>query len=449
MTGKQPIRPTRPSVFGCILIAFLGFSAAAQITEDAGEGPETLSGLIRTAGERSPDIVAARARWRAAVEKLPQAKALPDPMLRFDYFGENVETRVGPQEYRVGLSQMFPFPGTLKQAETVADKYALAQQLMYVKALRDVSIDVKLSYHELVYLRGALGVTNEQRKLTQHILKLAAAREADGKAQFADVLKAQSQVAQLEYDAILLRELAVVETARLNALLDRPTTQEIGTLAAPSLRLLAVTAAELETVALGTRQELQIAQAQAAQAYEAARLAELKTRPSFSLSAMHIETGEALNPAMDDSGKDPWMLGVGVTLPLWAAKNSSAIREAEFQYDAAQARHRSAANQTRAAVKGVYFRLENARRLIALYDKSLIPQARRAMEAAEQWHDRETADIAGFLETQGVWLNFNLARLRAVTDYQQYSARLERLLGMPLTHVRQAAEKAKNGEVEQ
>ena len=34
-----------------------------------------------------------------------------------------------------------------------------------------------------------------------------------------------------------------------------------------------------------------------------------------------------------------------------------------------------------------------------------------------------------FLETQSVWLNFNLARLRAIADYQQNVARLEKLVG--------------------
>jgi hypothetical protein len=51
------------------------------------------------------------------------------------------------------------------------------------------------------------------------------------------------------------------------------------------------------------------------------------------------------------------------------------------------------------------------------------------MKMAEQWHGSDVKDSSAFLETQGVWLNFNLARLRAATDYQQYKARLERIVG--------------------
>ena len=77
----------------------------------------------------------------------------------------------------------------------------------------------------------------------------------------------------------------------------------------------------------------------------------------------------------------------------------------------------------------IYFRLENARRLIELYETTLIPQAAAVIEVAETWHQEGPKSITGFLETQSVWLNFNLARLRAIADYQQNIARLEQLVG--------------------
>ena len=59
-----------------------------------------------------------------------------------------------------------------------------------------------------------------------------------------------------------------------------------------------------------------------------------------------------------------------------------------------------------------------------------------AIWVMKQWQDAETwhqegapKSIAGLLETQSVWLNFNLARVRAIADYQQYLARLEQLVG--------------------
>lgn len=387
-----------------------------------------LPGLIRLAAARNPAIKAAAAEWRAAIENVPQATALPDPVVRFDYFGESVETRVGPQEYRYGVSQSFPFPGTLRQAGEVASKDVLIKHAEYTRAVRDTIVDLKLRYHELLYLRGAMDITRQNQELLTHILKATNTRFAEGKAKLADVLKAQSQLAQLSYDLVLLRELEAVEQAELAALLDMPATTEIGTLTAPPLSVLQTAVDDVEEAALAHREELRIAEGNVQRTREAIRLAKLRNRPTFTLSGMHIATGEA-DAAVDDSGKDPWMVGLSVSLPIWPGRNRSRVREAEAREEAAMHGRQGLANKTRAAVRRVYFRLENARRLVELYEKSLIPQAEQAMEAAEQWHDGDVQDISGFLETQTVWLNFNLARLRAATDYQQYLARLEQLAG--------------------
>ena len=402
-------------------------SVAPDITRSLAEGTD-LPGLIRLAVERNPGIKAARAEWRAAIEELPQATALPDPMVQFDYFGANVETRVGPQEYRYGVSQAFPFPGTLRQAVQVASGEVRIKRTQYDRAARDLVVDLKLSYHELVYLRKAQEITRQNQELLNHILKAANTRFTQGKAKLSDVLKAQSQLAQLSYDLVLLRELEQVEAATVNALLDLPTASEIGEVRTPPTAVLTLSVEQLEHLALTRRQEVEIAEGMAEKSREQIRLTKLRNRPKFTLSAMRIETGEA-DMAVEDSGKDAWLVGLGVSIPLWSGRNRSRVRQAELLHEAAESRKRVVQNQTRADVKSVYFRLENARRLIELYEKSLIPQAKQAMEVAEQWHDGEVNDVSGFLETQGVWLNFNLARLRAVTDYQQYLARLERLVG--------------------
>ena len=79
-------------------------------------------------------------------------------------------------------------------------------------AVRDMIRDLSISYHELLYLDGAMTITEENLALMQHIEKVAATDYAKDKAQLQDLLKAQSQTAQLQYDLVLLRELKEVES---------------------------------------------------------------------------------------------------------------------------------------------------------------------------------------------------------------------------------------------
>ena len=388
-----------------------------------------LPSLIRVAVERNPKVSAAKARWQATIEQYPQVTALPDPMFMYSYFLRSVETRVGPQRHRVSFSQAFPYPGTLDAAGEVVKKAIEIERVKHEQVIRDLIVELKLSYHELAYLQRAVELTRQNHELVASILTIATARYAEGKATLNDVLKAQSQLAQLEYDFILLEELQRVEHANINGILSVPSATPLGATVPVAYEPLDVALADVEKQALAKRQELRIAALTIEKATERIALAELQTKPMLKFDLMTIETGEALMLDAPGSGKNPFSIGFGVTIPWSSLKNSSKVREAQQNHEVVTANKRVLEDETKVALQKVYFRLENARRLVELYETTLIPQAGAAIEVAETWHQEGPKSITGFLETQSVWLNFNLARLRAIADYQQNVARLEKLVG--------------------
>jgi cobalt-zinc-cadmium efflux system outer membrane protein len=388
------------------------FICLLLVAEFATAAPQALPELVQVAFDHNPDIHAARLSWQASTESIPQARSLPDPMLRFDYFGESVQTRVGPQESRIGLSQSFPFPGTRDQAAEVAARGARVQELAYQIALRDVIVELKLAYFELLYLRNAIAITMQNEALLEQIVALANAQQA----KLYDLLKAQAQQAQLGYDLVALRDQEELAVTRLNALLNRPSNEPIE-LTWPDLRSPQVDPAELEAKALVGRQELLMARAKVDKLEAVVDLAQFKSRPSFTVSATHIDV---------NGGRDPWMLGVGVSLPIWRDRNESRVAEAELNAESASLQTGGLENKTRVAVKAILYQIANARRLTLLYQDTLIPQARQSIDLAQQWQE---GDFSGLLETQTVWLSVNLARLRALVDHQQHLARLEQVIG--------------------
>ena len=68
----------------------------------------TLEDYLAYAALSNPQLKAAFMEWKAAMYKIPQAGSLPDPRFNYAYFIREVETRVGPQEQKIGFSQMFP-----------------------------------------------------------------------------------------------------------------------------------------------------------------------------------------------------------------------------------------------------------------------------------------------------------------------------------------------------
>ena len=79
-------------------------SNQAEITESS-----SLSVCLQYSLKNNAQIEAAFYRWNAALENVPQVTTLPDPRLTYGYFLNEVETRVGPQQHRVSVGQMFPW----------------------------------------------------------------------------------------------------------------------------------------------------------------------------------------------------------------------------------------------------------------------------------------------------------------------------------------------------
>ncbi len=90
-----------------------------------------LNKYLEIAAENNPELKARFDEYMAALEVAPQVKALPDPQVAFGYFIQPVETRVGPQQFKLSASQMFPWFGTLKAKENVAIQTAKAKYELF------------------------------------------------------------------------------------------------------------------------------------------------------------------------------------------------------------------------------------------------------------------------------------------------------------------------------
>ena len=418
-------------------------AAGAQAFTPEGAEPDALdasfdlAAAIEAAAARNPRLSAARSRWLAARERPAQKRSLPDPILTYTEMVQPIETRVGPLERSWSLTQKIPYPSKLSLAGSIADQHARIGELEYHIALRDVVADVKVSYAELLYLRKAIRIVEQNQAIAQQLAEKATALYAqspDGRpdaVSLFDTQKAQSQLAQLAYDKVTLQELARSEESRMNGLLSRAPGALFGTLADLAHRPLRATREELQQLAMERRQELQSATSRIGAADDALRLAQLSQVPDFSVGVQHSVIGPARS-AVAGGGDDAVGVMFGVTLPLWSGKNRAAMAEAEHLRRAARYERQAAVDDLLPRITQAWFKLANAGRLVELYETSLIPQAARAMEIAEKWRDTGRDTFGRLLEAQAVWLNFQLAQQRARADYEQMVARLEQLVGVSL-----------------
>jgi len=416
---------------------FFSFCQADDQTEQLEKrvvaGP-SLSELLEFAQRTNPTIQAARAAWMAGLERSQTATGLPDPQLMATYFTTPIETRLGPQDWNLTLSQTIPFPTKLANLGTMLATDATLARLQLDKAHGEIGTAIRHSFHELVYIGRAKAVAVQIRELLDHLRLVAETAMAQDQATLVDVMKAQSQVAQLRYDALLLEELEQTEKAQLNGLLNRLPAAPLGPLRPAVAPPLTVGLDEIFQLATANRDEVRMAANRVQRARANRNLAAAQRLPDLKLGLFYAGIGEPDTPTPPlDAGRDAVGIQAGISIPLWFGKNNHLVREAEAEIRRAQALQAAQVNDTRTAVQRVYFRLQNAQRLTVLYQEELLPQAARAMELAETWFREGRGSFSDFVETATVWYNFQLSMARAQADYGKELARLEQLAGATLT----------------
>ena len=156
--------------------------------------PASLDMLVEEALQNNTEIKSAERLWRAYLERPTQVSTLPDPMFSYSRFGANVETRVGPQENVLALSQEIPFPGKLSLKGKMANQDALAAEHKYEATKRDVVFKVKQTYYDLYWVDQSIAILNQYLVLLKDFTRVAEQKYATGQGIQANVLKTQVEI---------------------------------------------------------------------------------------------------------------------------------------------------------------------------------------------------------------------------------------------------------------
>ena len=428
----------------CIILALLILTqvfTGAAATESLHRFDKTIPlwQALNTAVQNNPKIQGRMADWDALIEKYREVTGLPDPVFNITYFPSPIETRLGPQDYNVTLSQGIPFPGKLNKKGRIVEKQILAAKGELEREIKTIRTRVIASYAELSYIQTAREVAAKNMALIDALLVEATQRYAQNtentdKAQLIDVMRAKSQRGQTAYDILLLERLENTQKADLNALMNRPPDAPIGQTEPVEIRPLHLSESELFEKAREHNDTIKISSARVATAEAGVDLAETRGQPDFRLGLFYAGIGEA-EMNVEDSGKDAVGVQLGITIPLWSGKNRGSKLAALHKKKAAEARKQDTENQIMTRISKARFTLENASRLIELYETDLLPQSLGALNSSELWYRENKASFSDFLEARSVVHTFQLALARARADYVKTLAELETLTGSSLVSV--------------
>lgn len=431
---------------GILLLVFTARAFAQVVTPQSGgavsgqvqhplelpayDGPPlTLRAALDEALAKNPELVALRAQLGVTRERPAQERSLAPPMLETTIWQWPINTLnpANTNMYMFMATQELPGRGKRDLRAAVAEKdVALAQNDIESRALH-VFNDVKQAYAELFVSRKAVEIHLANVDILRQFADISQAKYTTGRISQQDVLKAVVELSRLHDDIIVLDQQAQIAAAKLNTLLDRPIGAPIGPLGEPYEQTLLAPIADLQGQALDQQPEIQGARLAVERAEAALAVARRDHKPDFS-----VQAGYLVMPQQTDA----LLARASITWPdaPWSRRRVDArVREASADVEVAKARQKSMENALRFAVQEAYVRVKAAEERAALLRTTIVPQSEQTMDVSRIAYQTDRVDFLALLDNERVLLNTQLDYYRALSDFEQAMADLERAVGSEIS----------------
>ncbi|MCH2176261.1 MAG: TolC family protein [Lentisphaeria bacterium] len=379
-----------------------------------------LKDFLHYAYQHNPDLASKEFRVSAARERVSQVNTLPDPRITYGYFFEEVQTRTGPQEQTLGVSQTFPWFGKLSLKEK--------QQIYEIDIAQEHYIDTKLaigekvskSFYEYIYLKESLIISQDHLDLLKLFEDTVNARVETAEATQADLLQLQIESSQIKDRILQMKSLRNVLSSKL---LNTIGTDEKGIIPWPTheRNLLSPTDYK-EIVPMLDELNPKLRRLDLLKQKEEVTL-EVKDKDYYPDITLGLETIDV------DGGDNPVRGTVSFNIPIWRSKLDAAKRESELEIESLNREAENLRNMLYADIEYKIFQYNDALRKQKLYKDELIPKAEQTMELILTSYKTGEKSFDEVYDVINKLLDFKLAETREYTNAEVYNAGLIRLIG--------------------
>jgi cobalt-zinc-cadmium efflux system outer membrane protein len=387
-----------------LLSTVLLMAGTAVAQSPVAQPPLTLDQCLAIALEQNPLLGRARDGHQAALARIEQSRAIPQPVVSYDSDLQPRPFQFGASgESYLGVTQTFEYPGrrSARRQAAAADAGVVLADLEATRL--DLAYQVTEAFYRLLFAEERLGLAEEDRRLSDDFLTQTRLRHDTGDVAQVEVLRAQVEVARSVTAVRQARNEVDLGKASLAYVLGRPgdrTLAVIGTLQATPV---AEALDALLDRALASRPELKGARA----ALDRERFREEQARQT---NVPDLEVGLAHHRIAREISTWDVTFTVPVPLFFWQARRGE-IAEARANVSAA-------AHEAERLRQGVLNEVEQAyRNAVAAHDQARHLETEVLAKASESYEMFAFAYKEG--EIEGLEL---IAARRTLLEARQFHA---------------------------
>ncbi len=390
---------------------------------------EDLTKYLIQAARNNDDLYAAFYSWKASLQRETSVSSLPDPRFSFAWFIQPVETRTGPQEFKYGLSQTFPWFGKLGLKGEQALRDADIKKARFDNLKLTIFTEVKKTYYDYAYLAQAIRITSENIELMKYLESVARARYSTGAGAYDGVIKTQVELGKLEERLRSLEERKGPTVAKLLAAMNKADTKTLPFPKTIPLMEIGMSVDDLKSEFKDGNPRLKELSHAVEREKISVELAHKDYYPDFSFGVEYIQTGDARSPNVTNADKDPIITAMSVNLPIWLDKQDAQLNEAENKVKSASRKKAGLERNLSADLELEFYKYQDAIRKVSLYRDSLTPKAEQSLGVSIEAFQSGTATSGDLIDAERTLIEFQLAYYQALAEQAKQVAAIEYLIG--------------------
>jgi outer membrane protein, heavy metal efflux system len=400
--------------------------SVADGVDGTGSPRLSLADVTRLVLENHPAIREAEHRWRAARERILQAKAWDDPRVAGEWLAHRY-VDVPPNAFMdqtLAIEQLIPVTGK----NLVRGRAAAAEALSVFEETRRIQLDMiakaRATYFQLANAYDQLEINSENLTSLKQIADISRSRYEAGLESAANVLIAETDYSKLlEARRDLERNLSDAQS-QLNTLMNRDAFAPLGPPAGATTSEASLSTSRLHAVTLAQRPEVQMARAKIDGEKSKLQLAHRAWIPDPAL----MVKGQRYNDAAEAVSELD--AGVSFTVP-WVnpGKYSAGVREARANLAAAEQALDREQKEALRLLRDQLAKIETFHHHVELFRDKLVPQAQQAFEATRLSYESGKATFLDWITAQRNLRDIEAMGREHLAHYQMAIAELEAVIG--------------------
>ncbi len=406
------------------LVTKLGAMICLTLCSFSGYG-QTLNDYLILATKNNPEIKSSYLKFEAALQKSPQMRSLPDPTFTVSAFGRMIETRVGTQEARFSVVQMFPWFGTLEAKENIANAMAEATFQSYLDTKNEVLFNVKRVYAELYELQKTVQLEEDNLEILNTYKELALSKFKNAKGTMVDVVRIDIKRNESITNIQNLKERYKPLQIEFNSILNRDVNELI---AYPDDLPISVDNDLILTDSLFNANPKLVMLENEKMAFEAQKVAAVKEGyPKIGIGLDYSIISKRDIPDLAMNGQDAIMPMLSISLPIFSRKYSSAKKESEYQIQAIDSKKEAVKNNLTASYSSAQYEISKSKNMLILFETQ-IKSTKQAVSLLITSFSNSGSDFAEVLRMNQDLLMYEKAKAMETKNLFTAQSKLEYLL---------------------